>query len=116
MADVPAMPDFAAMAQSHQTLSSELGKFQNLPAVDNGLAIIQAINNLAARFDTRLDAMDTRLDTMDARIDARLNLMNERIDARFNSMDERIDARFNSMELRFKAMLVQSSLFFLSTC
>jgi hypothetical protein len=47
----PALSDFGLIAQSHRDLSTELAKCQNIPAIDNGVAILQAIRELGRRFD-----------------------------------------------------------------
>jgi hypothetical protein len=50
--ETPPLPDFALVARSHHTLSTELAKCQNIPSLDNGAAILQAIQRLERRFDT----------------------------------------------------------------
>ena len=84
-------PDFALIA-------SEFGKCANIPAVQQGDAILQALRGLEGRFDRmneRLDRIDARLGQMDARFD-RMDARFDRVDARF----DRMDARFDQMEAR----------------
>ena len=45
------MPDFNLVARSHHTLSTELAKCQNIPSLDNGVAILEAIRDLGRKFD-----------------------------------------------------------------
>jgi hypothetical protein len=63
-------PDFALMANEVALVAGELRKCANIPAVQQGDAILQALRGLDARFDridTRLDQMDARFDQMEAR-------------------------------------------------
>jgi hypothetical protein len=50
--ETPTLPDFTLIAQSHRTLSTELAKCQNIPSLDNGTAILQAIQRLERKFDS----------------------------------------------------------------
>lgn len=52
-----ALPDFNLNAQSHRDLSTELAKCQNIPTMENGAAILRAIEDLGQRFDR----MESRL-------------------------------------------------------
>lgn len=71
-------PDFVAMAadmnavaiemgnaaQSYASIATNLGRMVNVPAFNQGAAILQAINGLSIRIDNRFDSMDNRLDSM----------------------------------------------------
>lgn len=54
--DMPEQPDFDAIATGFTTLSGQFGRCVNLPALQQGNEVLQAL--LAV--DARLDQMETR--------------------------------------------------------
>jgi len=79
----------------------ELKKCSNIPALQQGDAIPQALQGITRRLDAidkRLDGLDKRFDAMDKRFDA--------VDKRFDAMDKRFDAvdrRFDVMDARIQS-------------
>ncbi|KAH8799481.1 hypothetical protein F5884DRAFT_129313 [Xylogone sp. PMI_703] len=73
---LPTIPNFDLIAQSYQTLSTELAKCQHLPAIDNSVSILQAIQELGRginRIDERIERMEMRLKAVDSNNIARLS-------------------------------------------
>lgn len=74
-------PDFDLIEQG----AKELGKIRNLPAFAQGQAILDAINQVCAHVDTKLnqfnqlDARITQLDTQFTQINTQLNQLNTRV-------------------------------------
>ena len=74
-------PDFTELAQCFEHAARQISRFSNIPAFNQGDAIItqlqnitQAIGNLGARFDdlgARFDDLGARFDYLGARFDAR---------------------------------------------
>lgn len=54
--DMPAQPDFDAIATGFATLSDQFGRCVNLPAVQQGNEVLQALLAIGAQ----LDQMETR--------------------------------------------------------
>ena len=94
------LPDAAAMAQAMATMSRECAKFGNIPAVDQGTAILHALEQLGQR----IERMDQRMERVEQRV--------ERLDQRVERLDQRMNGRFNNLETRFQAMYVVSLLSF----
>ena len=44
-------PDFNALGNDLQTAATHLSRLQNIPAVDQGNALIERLNEILARFD-----------------------------------------------------------------
>jgi hypothetical protein len=69
MADQQPAPDFDAIAASmniisneHASVALELGRMQNLPALDAGARILDAITELSRRMDERFEELSRRMD------------------------------------------------------
>ncbi|KAK7394088.1 hypothetical protein QQX98_013126 [Neonectria punicea] len=58
-------PSFPAMADHLQGLSVQMGLCANLPAVDGGSAILQAVNTLT----TKVDILAAKVDTLTTKVD-----------------------------------------------
>src|SRR5436305_7288537 len=80
----PPQPDINAMVGHYNAFGEQLARFKNIPAVDNGAAILEQLaaitanlNNMDAKFTTNLNNMDakftTSLNNMDAKFTAQLN-------------------------------------------
>ena len=83
MADPAHLPP----GQYHRQLSEELDKYQNLPALDNGNAIIRALD----RLDRKLDEFTERFNGLTQRVDG----LTQRVDGltqRFDQLDIRQQA------------------------
>ena len=73
-------PDLALISQCHHQLSEEPNKYQNLPALDNGNAIILALD----RLDRKLDEFTERFNGLTQRVDG--------LTQRFDQLDTRQQA------------------------
>jgi BMFP domain-containing protein YqiC len=91
-------PDFGRMAQAYQTISSELAKSSNLPALDAGNEIKNAIK-----------ALDEKLDMMSTQINARLDGTHQTL-AHTNQTLDVITERLGRLEKRQAARWVYVSL------
>ncbi|KAI5850368.1 hypothetical protein DFP73DRAFT_539119 [Morchella snyderi] len=63
MEDPQPQPDFVAMAAdmnalAHASIATNLGSMVNVPAFNQGAAILQAINALSLRIDNRFDSIE----------------------------------------------------------
>jgi hypothetical protein len=72
------LPDFAHMQESFSCLASETSKLQNAACIQDGSAILTAINQLEVRLDTRFNQLEARLDTRLMEMDTRLVRMETR--------------------------------------
>ncbi|RPB14559.1 hypothetical protein P167DRAFT_533989 [Morchella conica CCBAS932] len=76
-------PNFVAMAENLNHLSHHVSRMQNIPAVDAGVHIAQAIMALSRRMEDRFDEINRRFDETNRRFDE----TNRRLDSmEFNSM------------------------------
>jgi archaellum component FlaC len=90
MADA-VQPNFGAISQSSNALSTQFGHFQNLPSVREGNQILDAINGFRDDMNRRFTEVTNRLDGIDNRLDG-------------------MDNRLNGMDTRFMATFAHSSL------
>ena len=63
-------PNLALTSQYHRQLSEELDKYQNVPALDNGNAIIRVLDRLDRKLDEfteRFIGLAQRVDQLDTR-------------------------------------------------
>lgn len=81
MANNLPQPDFNAITQSVQVLATEMANMANLPAVQGGNAVLDAIQTLSNNMDNRLTAIDRHLNDLDTRIDN----LSTRFDANSNN-------------------------------
>jgi len=87
-----AQPDFNLIQHGFDVASTEIQKCSNIPAVQQGDAILQALRGITTRLDgidATLTAINARLDRMDARFD--------RMDARFDRMDTMYLVRYSNI-------------------
>jgi hypothetical protein len=54
-------PNMQILNQAALTMTQELAKFSNIPAIAEGNAILNAINDLGERVDQRLDQLVSRI-------------------------------------------------------
>lgn len=54
-------PNMQILNQSALTMTQELAKFSNIPAIAQGNAILNAINDLGERVDQRLDQLVSQI-------------------------------------------------------
>lgn len=54
-------PNMLVLNQAALSLTDELAKFSNLPAIAGGDAILQAINDLGDRLDNSFDRLSARI-------------------------------------------------------
>ena len=71
-------PNFIHVSQAFQTASEEFAKCPNVPALQQGANILQALNELTQNMNKRFTDMDGRLDS----VDGRLNEFNDSMRAR----------------------------------
>jgi 4-aminobutyrate aminotransferase-like enzyme len=63
-------PNMQILNQAALTMTGELAKFSNIPAIAEGNAILNAINDLGERVDQLGERVDQRLDQLATRIRA----------------------------------------------
>ena len=83
-------PNFIHISQALHTAAEEFIKCPNIPALQQGAEILQALNGLTRRLETmeqnmnrRFNNIERRLDNMDKRLD--------NMDKRLDNMDKRLD-------------------------
>jgi len=88
MAALPPQPDFNLISHHFSAAAAELQKCPNIPALQQGDAILQALQRITGRLDTidgHLRTIDGRLDSIDVKLIA--------MEIGFDRMEARIQAR-----------------------
>jgi len=81
------LPNPQILSHALNTISTECVKLANLPALDQGAAILQQLTQM----NQQMGQMNQRMDQMNQRMD---------------QMNQRMDQRFNSLEIAIRAMYV----------
>ncbi len=77
------LPDLDIIARSYQSIATEMPKFRNVPAFDQGAEIL----NLMRRIEEKIVRMDEKIGRMDEKID--------RFDSRFKAMCVALPSSYN---------------------
>ncbi|KPM43719.1 hypothetical protein AK830_g2826 [Neonectria ditissima] len=83
-------PSFPIMADHLQGLSLQMGLCANLPAVDGGSAILQAVNTLTANLNTLTANVNTlagKVDNLVAKVDAKI----DNLEAKVDNLETKVD-------------------------
>ena len=70
-------------------------------------ADVDALYEISARIEGKVDALDGRVSGLDAKVDQLAESTNARfdaVDARFDALEQRTDARFDAVDARFDAL------------
>jgi flagellar capping protein FliD len=97
-----------AITHTPEAVTTELAKFPNVPTLEQGNAILNAIADLTAQMNARFDQMDQRIDQWFQRIDQRF----EQIDQRFEQADQRfqqVDNQLDGLEAQLDQLQIQKA-------
>jgi len=125
-------PDFNVAATALHTAGTELAKCANLPAIQQGEALMIMIqqsedrimaqlqtmsDQQSARFQTLEDRIETRFQTIENQLQAfgaqlhtlenRFQTLEDRIENRFQTLEDRIENRFQTLEEQLQAFRAQ---------
>ncbi|TKA82631.1 hypothetical protein B0A55_00756 [Friedmanniomyces simplex] len=94
-ADPGPPPDFELLAQSCITMAENFSRFRNLPAVDNGVAIMEAIQTL----NNRMEQMQQQMQQMHQQTQQQLLGMEERLGMRISASNTNSLSRLQNSQL-----------------
>ncbi|KAL9101232.1 MAG: hypothetical protein Q9163_003488 [Psora crenata] len=95
------LPDFNVIANSHQTLSRELGHCRNLPAIQGGNLILEELRTIRNDMVRQIGALRN---DMDQQIVALRNDVGQQIGALRNDMGQQIGALRNDLGQQIGAL------------
>jgi len=113
-------PDFRVIATSLNEAATHLGRCANVPAIAGVQAILDAlqrmetrlntrIDGVEARLNTRMDGIETRIDDVEARLNTRMDGVEARLNTRMDGIETRLNARIGQLEVRVVAAYVPRS-------
>jgi len=116
---LPPTPDFDKMVSSYQDICIELAKGKNIPVIAQGDAILAALNQMNAKFDTqnaRMDALERNMNRRFDQINQRINETNGRLDQmqeaftnKFDRLGQRQAASDHNQFARLQNSMLESS-------
>ena len=105
------LPDFrtisqchAKVSEAHTSLSQEMGLLRNIPAIEQGAAILQQLTEMNNNFNHRFTALENRITAIEARFTHRFTALENRItaiEARFTHRFTALENRITAIEARF---------------
>ena len=109
-------PDFRVIATSLNEAATHLGRCANVPAIAGVQAILDALQRMETRLNTRIDGVEarlnTRMDGIETRIDGietRIDDVEARLNTRMDGIETRLNARIDQLEVRVVAAYVPRS-------
>ncbi|RFU34625.1 hypothetical protein B7463_g1700, partial [Scytalidium lignicola] len=97
------IPDFDRIAEYHHNLGEELQKVRNIPAVDYGLTIIGAVDELRQAIEginTRMDAMNTRIQAIGVGMNTRFDQLEQRLANESKTINSNFIARLSNSRVK----------------
>jgi len=121
MDNIMNQPDFNVAATALHTAGTELAKCANLPAIQQGEALMimiqQSEDRIMAQLQTMSDQQSARFQTLEDRIETRFQTIENQLQAfgaqlhtlenRFQTLEDRIENRFQTLEEQLQAFRAQ---------
>jgi hypothetical protein len=97
--DEPQLPDLDIIARGYQSIATELPKFRNVPAFDQGAEILNEMRGMREEMRRMNEKIDREMQRVNEKIDREMQRVNEKID--------RFDGRFGAMYAALPSFLPQ---------
>ncbi|RCI11365.1 hypothetical protein L249_7665 [Ophiocordyceps polyrhachis-furcata BCC 54312] len=100
------LPNFPTAADGLRKAAEQLELCDHLPAVDNGVRMLQKMDAIMDRLDQlgqKVEALDQKVDALDRRVDA-LDRKVDALDRKVDALDRKLDQKVDALDQKFNAL------------